>query len=246
MSKGRDWFIIRNAIDPQTCAVAAQEISAADAEVQKDGYLEYKPTPTCIQIADRVHKSHGDPVGTLKEDPRPASVSASKLSKLDLPAARLLGREGELYLVVAITSLSDSTGMFALFGRHEDTFENQVAWLDGPFGSPYRLEEYSTVVLFASGSGIYAQLPLLKDLATGMKASAIRTRRVKLVCQAESSNEQLQEWMHEILSDEPDGAGVVSVISLSWNRHTTFRFTRFDLDMSAALPLIMTESTSLH
>ncbi|KAK3047165.1 hypothetical protein LTR09_011367 [Extremus antarcticus] len=85
---------------------------------------------------------------------------------------------------------------------HESVFKDQVAWLDGPFGSPYRLEEYSTVVLFASGNGIFAQLPLLKDLASGLKASAIRTRRVKLVWQAESSNEQLQEWMHEILRDE--------------------------------------------
>ncbi|KAK3045702.1 hypothetical protein LTR09_012747 [Extremus antarcticus] len=85
---------------------------------------------------------------------------------------------------------------------NDSAFENQVAWLDGPFGSPYRLEEYSTVVLFASGNGIFAQLPLLKDLASGLKASAIRTRRVKLVWQAESSNEQLQEWMHEILRDE--------------------------------------------
>lgn len=85
---------------------------------------------------------------------------------------------------------------------NDSAFENQVAWLDGPFGSPYRLEEYSNVVLFASGNGIFAQLPLLKDLATGLKASAIQTRRVKLVWQAESSNEQLQEWMHEILSDE--------------------------------------------
>lgn len=81
-------------------------------------------------------------------------------------------------------------------------FENQVAWLDGPFGSPYRLGEYSTVVLFASGKGIFAQLPLLKDLTTGLKASAVQTRRVKLVWLAESSNEQLQEWMHEILRDE--------------------------------------------
>ena len=102
---------------------------------------------------------------------------------------------------------------------NDSAFENQVAWLDGPFGSPYRLEEYSTVVLFASGNGIFAQLPLLKDLATGLKASAIRTRRVKLVWQTESSNEQLQEWMHEILKDEQLDNDVRCRVGLALNSH---------------------------
>ncbi len=30
------------------------------------------------------------------------------------------GTEGDIYIFVAITRLSDSTGMFALFGRHEE------------------------------------------------------------------------------------------------------------------------------
>lgn len=30
------------------------------------------------------------------------------------------GREGDIYIVVAITELSDSTGVFALFGRYEE------------------------------------------------------------------------------------------------------------------------------
>ena len=81
-------------------------------------------------------------------------------------------------------------------------FTNQVAWLDGPFGSSYRLEEYTTVILFASGNGIVAQLPLLRVLATQLKDSVFRIRRVKLVWQTEISNEQLQEWMHEILRDD--------------------------------------------
>ena len=75
----------------------------------------------------------------------------------------------------------------------EFAFENQVAWSDGPFGSLNRLEEYDAVVLFAAGNDILAQLPLLRDLATRMKASVIQTRRVKLVWQGESSSEQLQD-----------------------------------------------------
>ena len=98
----------------------------------------------------------------------------------------------------------------------QSIFENQAVWLDGPFGVSYRLDQYSTVILFASGNGIVAQLPLLKDLATKSKASNIETRRVKLVWQTETSNEQLQDWMHEILRDEDfdsDVGGEHNVIS---------------------------------
>ena len=88
------------------------------------------------------------------------------------------------------------------FMAQHSAFENQVAWLDGPFGPSYRLEEYSTVILFASGNGIVAQLPLLRGLATKLTDSAFQIRRVKLVWQTENSNEQLQKWMHEILRNE--------------------------------------------
>jgi hypothetical protein len=88
------------------------------------------------------------------------------------------------------------------FMAQRSAFENQVAWLDGPFGSSYRLEEYSTVILFASGNGIVAQLPLLRVLAGRLTDPAFQIKRVKLVWQTEKSNEQLQDWMHEILRDE--------------------------------------------
>ena len=85
--------------------------------------------------------------------------------------------------------------------RHA-AFANQVACLDGSFGSSYRLETYSTVIIFASGNGIVAQLPLLRVLVTQLTDMAFQIRRVKLIWQTESSNEQLQEWMHEVLGDD--------------------------------------------
>ena len=36
--------------------------------------------------------------------------------KLDRPATRISGREGDIYFVVALTELSAATGMFALHG----------------------------------------------------------------------------------------------------------------------------------
>ena len=90
----------------------------------------------------------------------------------------------------------------------QSVFTDQVAWLSGPFGLPYRLEEYGTVILFASGNGIFAQLPLLKRLAEGLKCSASKTRRVKLVWQTDIFHKQLEEWMHSILRDDEVGSEV--------------------------------------
>lgn len=81
-------------------------------------------------------------------------------------------------------------------------FDNRAAWLAGPFGSAYRLEQYSTVMLFASDSGIFAQLPLLKGILLALRRSPSRTKKVRLIWQTDVYHEQLQEWMHDILRDD--------------------------------------------
>lgn len=91
-----------------------------------------------------------------------------------------------------------------VMGSHH-IFDNRTAWLDGPHGRAYRLERYSTTMLFASNSGIFAQLPLLKGLLSALRGSPSRTKRLKLIWQTDTYHEQLQEWMHEILrGDELD------------------------------------------
>ena len=54
MSKGEKWFIIRHAVARGLCKTAAQEILSAVPEAERTGYLEYNPTPTCIQIANYI------------------------------------------------------------------------------------------------------------------------------------------------------------------------------------------------
>ncbi len=56
MSKGENWFIIRHAVTRALCETAAREILGATPEVRKIGYNTYKPTPTCIKIADYVRE----------------------------------------------------------------------------------------------------------------------------------------------------------------------------------------------
>ena len=114
-----------------------------------------------------------------------------------------VGRRNNTGIALVLYVMIDPQhGWTRSFMDQHSAFTNQVAWLDGPFGSSYRLEEYTIVILFASGNGIVAQLPLLRVLATQLKDSVFRIRRVKLIWQTEKSNEQLQEWMHEILRDE--------------------------------------------
>lgn len=85
---------------------------------------------------------------------------------------------------------------------YSSVFKDKIAWLDGPFGHSYQLEEYGTVILFASGNGIFAQLPLLKGLVERSKFAAVKTRRIKLVWQTDTYHEQLRQWMQSLLMDE--------------------------------------------
>ena len=74
-------------------------------------------------------------------------------------------------------------------------------WLDGPFGKIASLKDYEMVVLFASGSGVFAQLPLIKGLSEEFKISAIKKPRIKLVWETDRSYHQLKKWFEKILSD---------------------------------------------
>ncbi|KAK3646858.1 hypothetical protein LTR56_008346 [Elasticomyces elasticus] len=86
--------------------------------------------------------------------------------------------------------------------KHASLFENKMAWLDGPFGQSNCLEQHGTVVLFASGNGIFAQLPLMKGLVVGSRSAAVKTRRIKLIWQTDKYHAQLQEWIQSVLDDE--------------------------------------------
>jgi hypothetical protein len=101
----------------------------------------------------------------------------------------------------------------------ESIFTNRRVWLDGPFGWPYGLQEYDSVLLFASGNGVFAQLPLLKGLTEGLKLSAVKVRMIKLVWQTEIAafeHRPLKGWMDDILNDETldgdvsDGTNAIS------------------------------------
>jgi len=55
------------------------------------------------------------------------------------------------------------------------------AFLDGPYGRPPRAEEYGTVILYATGIGIGAQLATVKHLLESRESGTAKTQRVTLL-----------------------------------------------------------------
>ncbi|GIZ48205.1 hypothetical protein CKM354_001127500 [Cercospora kikuchii] len=56
--------------------------------------------------------------------------------------------------------------------------------------------------MFASGDGIFAQLPFIRFLTDRSKLADIKTRRIKLVWQTDEYHDRLRQWMQSIMDDE--------------------------------------------
>lgn len=76
------------------------------------------------------------------------------------------------------------------FARHypnsPESSDFRTAFVSGPHGSTAPAGEYGKVVMIASGFGIAAQLPLLKELIQGFKRAEVRTRNIHLVWQLQN------------------------------------------------------------
>ena len=67
-----------------------------------------------------------------------------------------------------------------------------IALFSGPHCSGAPIGDYGKVLLVASGFGIAAQLPLLKELIQGFNRSQVRTRTIQLVWQLNDLGEHLR------------------------------------------------------
>ena len=55
------------------------------------------------------------------------------------------------------------------------------AYIDGPYGLPIKAEEFGTVILYATGIGIGAQLATVKHLLESREAGTAKTQRITLL-----------------------------------------------------------------
>ncbi len=64
-------------------------------------------------------------IRALKSNTRLASINLCKFVQLEKPAERGHGTEGSVYVVIALSQLNASTGLFAVFGKHEGDSEEK-------------------------------------------------------------------------------------------------------------------------
>jgi NAD(P)H-flavin reductase len=142
---------------------------------------------------------HGD--GLLKVDielTRPIRVGAGQHIWLRIPSASHTsfaeshpfaiaswgntqnGKAKEVTLLIDVRA--GFTRKLKMLANSESTNTQRFnAYIDGPYGLPPRAEEYGTVILYATGIGIGAQLATVKHLLERREAGTAKTQRVTLL-----------------------------------------------------------------
>ncbi|KAI9736728.1 MAG: hypothetical protein M1834_000932 [Cirrosporium novae-zelandiae] len=109
------------------------------------------------------------------------------------------GRNGEATSLSLL--LKAQTGLTKKLIDYSEPEESFLVWIDGPYGSPLNVGDYGSVVMFASGIGIAAQMPYIKELLDGYRNCTVRTRSIHLLWQLtrQTDQEWVLEWMDELL-----------------------------------------------
>lgn len=92
------------------------------------------------------------------------------------------GRGSNIYLFVRPKS-----GFTRKLVRYEK--DELKVWVDGPYGTTIDAADYGSVLMFASGIGIAAQVPYIKEIIREYKAFRARTKRILLVWEVDERGE---------------------------------------------------------
>ncbi|GKU06777.1 unnamed protein product [Fusarium langsethiae] len=142
--------------------------------------------------------------------PRPLKYRAGQFVFLSIPrlaafqfhpfqvAWEYLGNDGRQVLVFVIQPRHGFTGRLRLANPTKD----YTAFIEGPYGNPTALDQYGTVLLFATGIGIAGQLSYMKEQLRLYRGWQTKTRRHVLFWEmdAEEYRYWVNEWINEILS----------------------------------------------
>ncbi len=88
-----------------------------------------------------------------------------------------------------------------------DRSDFRLALFTGPHGASAPLGEFKRVLMVASGFGIVAQLPYLRQLIRGYNDFTTRTRRVRLVWQLENIGKCAGRQLMEQPTNDGRGRG---------------------------------------
>lgn len=61
-------------------------------------------------------------------------------------------------------------------------------WIDGPYGIGVKFESFGRVMMFASGIGIAAQIPFIKELLRNVEEYRVCTRKILLIWQLDKES----------------------------------------------------------
>lgn len=95
-------------------------------------------------------------------------------------------QDGNTILTLLVDVRAGFTRKLKMLANTESTNTQRFnAYIEGPYGLPLRAEEYGTVILYATGIGIGAQLATVKHLLESREAGTAKTQRVTLLWEVE-------------------------------------------------------------
>lgn len=126
--------------------------------------------------------------------PRPWKIKAGQYIYLTIPAAGFTSAIQSHPFMIAWWVRNGDGLTISLLVKTRRGFTTQLsglakrpltAFIDGPYGIEHKLGEFGTVIMFATGIGIAAHMPYIKDLVSGYNSCEVRTHRILLVWQLE-------------------------------------------------------------
>ncbi len=102
------------------------------------------------------------------------------------------GRSTTIYLLV-----KPAAGFSQKLVRHAGNGPMK-SWVEGPYGQIKDIGDYGSIVMFASGIGIAAQVPYIKEIVRGYRESRVRTKSVLLVWQLNKESKFVKKVVFEV------------------------------------------------
>ena len=95
------------------------------------------------------------------------------------------GKGGNIHLLV-----KPRAGFTQKLLQHSGSNHLRV-WVDGPYGPRLDVGDYGSVLMSATGIGIAAQVPYIKELLKGFQEYRVRTKSILLVWQLDNESKSL-------------------------------------------------------
>ncbi|KAL8788253.1 MAG: hypothetical protein Q9213_001773 [Squamulea squamosa] len=175
-----------------------------------------------------LHKK-GKAVGLSLSVPRPWNVRAGQYINLWIPGVSFrsfLTLQSHPFTIASWTNgramsldflVEPRRGFTKLLSQAaERTQRPYVAFFSGPHGTPVPVGSFGSVVMVASGFGIAAQLPYLKELIEGYNRCEVCTRRIHLIWQLREPGEEVyaEDLVDRALQDDTLDNGYILRVSI--------------------------------